>query len=154
MIKQAKQGEKVKLTPASVATGFPRRLSSVSSSITVLLIRDWMPGILDLITVSKCCNMNHMIKSWYKLLQKKLTVNILKLKLPWFFQEKKKNIDLPTFESTFARCSEPILGARCLYSGVLEKYSRSLRRAAIMSTFLLISACERFTTPIQGNFSR
>jgi hypothetical protein len=54
MIKQAKQGEKVKLTPASEAMGFPRRLSSVSISIIVLLIRDWMPGILDLITVSKC----------------------------------------------------------------------------------------------------
>lgn len=48
---------KSKLTPASAATGFPRRLSSVSISFIVLLIRDWMPGILDLITVSKC---------WYK----------------------------------------------------------------------------------------
>jgi hypothetical protein len=90
MIKQAKQGEKVKLTPASVATGFPRRLSSVSSSITVLLIRDWMPGILDLITVSKCCNMNHLIKSRYKLLQKKINSKYIKTKTALVFPRKKK----------------------------------------------------------------
>lgn len=45
-----------------------------------------------------------------------------------------------TFDITFPRCSDPILLVRCLYSGVLEKYSFSLRLAAIMSTFLLISA--------------
>lgn len=58
-----------------------------------------------------------------------------------------------TLESIFPKCSEPILLARCPYSGLLWKYSRSLRRAAIMSTLLLISAWERFTTPIQGNCS-
>jgi len=58
-----------------------------------------------------------------------------------------------TLDRTFPRCTDPILGARCLYSGVLAKYSFSLRRAAIMSTFLLISAWERLTTPIQGKFS-
>lgn len=46
------------LTPASAAIGFPRRLSSASRSRTVLFIRDWIPGILDLMTLSKCCNIN------------------------------------------------------------------------------------------------
>lgn len=50
----AKIGKQRTLTPASAAIGFPRRLNSDSSSAIVLLIRDWMPGILDLITVSKC----------------------------------------------------------------------------------------------------
>lgn len=68
--------------------------------------------------------------------------------------EREENNNQPTFDSTLARCSEPILWARCLYSEELAKYSRSLRRAAIMSTFLLISACDRLTTPTQGNFSR
>ncbi|WVZ17144.1 hypothetical protein V8G54_010126, partial [Vigna mungo] len=57
------------------------------------------------------------------------------------------------FDSTFPRCTEPILEARCLYSGVVAKYSFSLFRAAIISTCLLISAWERLTTPIQGKFS-
>ena len=43
------------LTPVSVAMGFPRRLSSDSNSAIVLLISAWRLGILDLITVSKCC---------------------------------------------------------------------------------------------------
>lgn len=41
----------------------------------------------------------------------------------------------------------------CWYSGLVAKYSRSLRRAAIISTLLFISAWERLTTPIQGNCS-
>lgn len=95
--------------PASVATGFPRWLNSVSSSMMDLLMRDWRPGIQDLITCTKC------------------------------------------FQSTFPKCSEPILWERCWYSGVLEKYSRSRRRAEIILSFLLISAWDRLTTPIQGN---
>lgn len=42
------------LTPASVAMGFPKRLNSDSSSMIVLLMSDWSPGIRDLITASKC----------------------------------------------------------------------------------------------------
>jgi hypothetical protein len=40
--------------------------------------------------------------------------------------------------------------ARWEYSGLFAKNSRSLRRAVIMSAFLLMSCWERFTTPIHG----
>lgn len=53
-IKEPKNEKCKLLTPASAATGLPRRLSSVSNSEIVFVIRDWSPGILDLITTSKC----------------------------------------------------------------------------------------------------
>lgn len=68
----------------------------------------------------------------------------------WIWDEK----EMRTFESIFPKYSDPILEARCLYSGVFAKYSRSLRLAAIMSTFLLISCWDRLTTPTHGCWSR
>lgn len=58
-----------------------------------------------------------------------------------------------TWDKSFAKYSDPILWARCPYSGLDSKYSRSFWRAAIMLTCLLISACERFTIPTHGCWS-
>lgn len=149
--KKTKESKKF-LTPASVATGFPRRLNSVSSSIIVLFIRDWRPGIRDLITCSKCWIHAQSIRH---AMTTKFTHNLNshQQQCTKFVKTSRKGVGFCTFESNFPRCSEPILWARCLYSGVLAKYSRSLRRAAIISVFLLISAWDRFTTPTQGNCS-
>ena len=126
------------LTPASLAMGFPSRLSSVSSSAIVFVIRDWSPGILDLITCSRCCINTKGYKS-----KSQTSITCI------YIKEKRH-----TFESIFPKYSDPILEAMCLYSGVVAKYSRFLRLAAIMSTFLLISCWDRLTTPTHGVWRR
>ena len=123
------------LTPASTAIGLPRWSISNSSSSMLLLIKDVILGIRALITDSKCYNQDH---------------NISLISYTNIILIGKRDAQGKTFERSFARYSEPILLAKCPYSGLVAKYSRSLRLAAIMSTFLLMSAWERLTIPTQG----
>jgi len=49
----------MELTPASMATGLPRRSNSDSSPSMLLLIKDAMAGIRALMTDSRCCKSAH-----------------------------------------------------------------------------------------------